>query len=379
MFQPFDTQNFETAIGMISGLPATRNFTSVDVQQMGIQYPIYNEDMRARLEATHVAGPLDPVFRLVDPNLQAPYAMVYSTGIQRQLGRSTMVDLAYVGTRGYKFRMSRTYNQPDRITGLRPNPALQAGAYIDNSQETTYDSLQTAVRQRLTSNLQFNLNYTLSSTRSNYDGDNPLNSVNDAGETIQEFFETDTNWGPAIGDSRHVFIGTVIYDIPELSRGPRVIRPIVGGWQISGIFRARSGEPVTVTQATVRAGSRPDLIDGSNVYSGNCCNIYDNNMQYLNRSAFQPVPLTSVNEPLRPGNTGNGQFRLPGFKNLDVSLTKSIGIGGPRRLELRADVLNAFNWVNYVSVQSNITAANFGVINGTGAARVAQLQARFSF
>jgi hypothetical protein len=86
-----------------------------------------------------------------------------------------------------------------------------------------------------------------------------------------------------------------------------------------------------------------------------------------------------VNQPIRPGNTTSGQFRLPGFHNLDISLAKPFNVGGQRRLELRADILNAFNWVNYVSVQTQINASDFGRINGTGAARVAQLQARFSF
>jgi hypothetical protein len=46
---------------------------------------------------------------------------------------------------------------------------------------------------------------------------------------------------------------------------------------------------------------------------------------------------------------------------------------------VRTDILNALNWINYAAVQTNIAASDFGKITGTGAARVAQLQARFSF
>ena len=45
MFQPLDTQNFETSIGMISGIPATTNFSAVEAANLGLRYPIYNEDM----------------------------------------------------------------------------------------------------------------------------------------------------------------------------------------------------------------------------------------------------------------------------------------------------------------------------------------------
>ena len=66
-----------------------------------------------------------------------------------------------------------------------------------------------------------------------------------------------------------------------------------------------TGEPLTVMQASSKAGSRPDVIDAGN----------------------------AINE----------------------------------------------NWINYVAAQTNITASNFGKITGTAAARVAQVQARFSF
>jgi len=89
---------------------------------------------------------------------------------------------------------------------------------VDDSQQTTYNSLQTSMRQRLTNKLQFNVNYTWSSTRANYDGDNTLSSVNDASQTAQEFFDIDSNWGAVIGDVRHSFIGSVIYETPSASR-----------------------------------------------------------------------------------------------------------------------------------------------------------------
>ena len=98
-----------------------------------------------------------------------------------------------------------------------------------------------------------------------------------------------------------------------------------------------------------------------------CCDINNNVMQYLNPAAFRAVPLNSMSrQTVRAGNVGVGQFRLPGLKNLDVSLSKAFPIGGQRRIELRADMLNALNWINYAAVQTNITASDFGRITGTG-------------
>jgi outer membrane receptor protein involved in Fe transport len=380
MFQPLDTQNFETSIGMISGIPATTNFSAVEAANLNLHYPIYNEDMLVRYQGIYTPSPLSPVGLLIDPNIQAPYAQVFTGGIQHAFGKATVVDAAYVGTRGYNFRMARTYNEPDRLTGIRPNTSLSQATYVDDSQRTTYNSLQTSMRQRFSSRLQVNLNYTLSSTRANYDGDNTLSSVNDASSTVQNFFDLESNWGPAIGDVRHSFIGSVIYETPGTSWSSPVARHLLGGWQISSIFRARSGEPLIVTQSSSRAGSRPDVIDAAGAINSQCCDINNNVMQYLNPAAFRAVPLNSTSrQTIRAGNVGVGQFRLPGLKNLDLSLGKSFSVGGGRRIEIRADMLNALNWINYAAVQTNITASDFGRITGTGAARVVQLQARFSF
>jgi hypothetical protein len=67
------------------------------------------------------------------------------------------------------------------------------------------------------------------------------------------------------------------------------------------------------------------------------------------------------------------------LKNVDVSVGKLFSVGGRKRIELRADILNALNWINYVATSTNRSSSNFGQITGVGAARVAQVQARFSF
>ena len=163
-----------------------------------------------------------------------PNAKVFMVGVQRAIGATTVANVAYVGTRGNHFRMARTYNEPDRITGLRPNPELNQATYVDDSQSTTYNSLQTSVKQRMSSRFHTTLNYTWSSTRSNYDGDNTLSSVNDASQTNQDFFDVDANWGPAIGDVAHSFISSVIYETPGADWSSAWARTIFGQWQISG-------------------------------------------------------------------------------------------------------------------------------------------------
>lgn len=54
-------------------------------------------------------------------------------GIQRALSANWMLESAFVGTRGVKFPMKRVFNPVDRLTGLRPNPNLGEGYYVDNT------------------------------------------------------------------------------------------------------------------------------------------------------------------------------------------------------------------------------------------------------
>ena len=83
------------------------NFSAVEAANLGLRYPIYNEDMLIRYQWIYTPSPLSPVGLLIDPNIQAPYAQVFTGGIQHAFGKATVVDAAYVGTRGYNFRMAQ--------------------------------------------------------------------------------------------------------------------------------------------------------------------------------------------------------------------------------------------------------------------------------
>ncbi len=88
-----------------------------------------------------------------------------------------------------------------------------------------------------------------------------------------------------------------------------------------------------------------------------------------------------------PGNLGFGNLgrnALRGFwqRRVDLSLAKSFPLGGVRHIELRWDVFNVFNTVNYALPNNVIGGAttDFGKItDSVGGPRVMQLGARFRF
>ena len=163
--------------------------------------------------------------------------------------------------------------------------------------------------------------------------------------------------------------------MPALYKQGRLAKSIFGGWQLSGIFQARTGEPVSLSQTGARQINRPDY-NGGQVYFDN----YRETLQYLNRSAFSLLPLNAVSRaPERGGNVGNGAIRTPGSVNLDFSIGKTVPITEKAKIQIRADMFNSLNHTNLNGLRTSLNDAFFGQLLGTAGARVIQLNTRFSW
>jgi len=158
-----------------------------------------------------------------------------------------------------------------------------------------------------------------------------------------------------------------------LSQGG-VVNKILGGWQISGIWRGNTGAPITITQT----GGRPDLVDIEGAVNKKCCSF--GNLQYLNPDAFVllPVVVASGRTPRR-GNISGTPVRGPAYTNLSLSLGKSFSLAETKTLEFKADMQNALNQTQYSGIVTNRSLFNFGQAIGTRSARVIQLQLRVAF
>jgi hypothetical protein len=334
---------------------------------------VYNDTVAAILEPRRQVQPT----LIIDPNLQMPYVLSSYFGVQHSLTSTLVLETAYVGNRGVKFPINRTYNFPDRVTGIRPNPQLSQGYYLDNSATSWYHSWQTTLRKRFSHNINFALRYTWSKQLATDSGDIGAYYQNDANVRAQDFFNLRREWGPADGDTTHYFSGDWVYQLPALtSLHSSVLRQVLGGWQFSGIISVASGQPIIISEQTGENISRPDYSSGNPINSN-----YTQTLQYLNTAAFAAVPVSAASSlPIRPGNLGRGAIRGPGFWNLDLSLGKNFKFAEKVQFQIRMDAFNAFNHTNMTSFAStDITNASFGRFTNTRGARVAQLNARLSF
>jgi hypothetical protein len=305
--------------------------------------------------------------------------MQFSLDVQRQLTRSLVLNTGFVGTRGVKLTLFRAANRVDRITGLRPNPNLSQPVYTDNSQSLSYYAWQTSLKKRFSSRLSFDVNYSWSKGLGTAAGDFGAWFAGENSNTLnQEFFDLRSDYGPTAYDLTHFFSAGWVYELPFFGKPNSTASYVLGGWQVSGIFRANTGLPVTVTQSSSIPGQRGEFIGGGQVKFDN----YRDTLQYLNPAVFQLIPVSSASgAPIRPGNVGRSSIREPGLWNLDFSLAKTfpIPIREAMRLQIRADLFNALNNTNLSGLRTSRNDAFFGRLLGTRGARVIQVGAVLNF
>jgi len=141
---------------------------------------------------------------------------------------------------------------------------------------------------------------------------------------------------------------------------------IIGGWQLGGLSRIRSGYPISVTLGLANAldtglpggAIRPDIIPGVPLVNPDWTPGNAQFTPYVNPRAF------SWPEPGRYGNAARNysSFRLPWVQSFDLSAHKRITPWKESRkyFELRVEV---FNVLNHKTFQPNF---NTNLFSGGG-------------
>lgn len=356
--------------------PFRFNFIRADTTRLGIKWPTYNDDLIRVIQSESATRGWTNTFSVVNPKLQNPYTMQFTFGFQHEIVPGLAIESAFVGNRGVKFLMQRWMNEPDRTTGLRPNPLLNVNYYVDESQQTFYASWQTSVRKRFSRGLSSSVHYTWSRSLSTAGGDIGAYYQGDADARTQDFFNPRADRGPSTGDITHYLTAEWTYELPKLAHTNVLAKHVLGGWQASGILLARTGIPVQLGQAATGLNvARPDYIGGQ-VYFDD----YRTTLRYLNAAAFALVPINPTSRiSVRPGNVGNNAIREPGAWNLNFALSKEFAVTERSRFRVGMDGFNFFNHTNLNGLVTSINNRFFGELQGTAGARQIQLNIRYSF
>jgi hypothetical protein len=332
-------------------------------------------------------GPVGPAGRpdVISPTRELPNARKdqWSFDIQRELWQGTAVDLQYVGSHTIHLDRSFFNNTPQPGPGpvdpRRPSQRYRSRRIIQNDLEADYDAVSIIFRKRLSHGLQADAHYTWSRTRD-------MATHSNGGGATMDNYDIWRDYGPANWDIPHRFVASYSYELPFFRESSQpVLKYVAAGWQISGVTTIQSGSPINVTFGSDRANigitglQRPDLVGplpslncqpnsagASDVERRQLINCFD-------ASAFAlPAQFTF-------GNLSRNALRGPKFTSTDLTFMKNIPLGGDVRLQLRAEVFNVFNTVNYGNPNASFGSAAFGRITGAGAMRQMQLGGKVLF
>lgn len=217
-----------------------------------------------------------------------------------------------------------------------------------------YEALQATLKKQLSQGIQFNFNYTYSTS---FDLASDAESVGEwsglSGEVVNPWMGNQLS-GPSDFDLRHQINAQYIWQLPFgegrpfASHAGKALDAVIGGWQLSGITRWSTGFPVSagtcfcfptnwqltgLASSTTRfSGSHSNVVDpgGSRTY-----NVFSNPAASI--PAFD-VPL--------PGESGSrNPIRGDGVWNTDIQVGKTwkMPFNESHSLRLTADMINVFN------------------------------------
>jgi Carboxypeptidase regulatory-like domain/TonB dependent receptor len=354
-----------------------------------------------------------------DPNYKDPYSHQWHVEFQRELTKSNMISVAYVGSVSRRLPYSGLANAARQafpngtpaatVDAARAVPWVGAGVnYTLAIGKANYKALEAKFQRRFTSGLSTLVSYTWG--RSKDTGSGYFNVENGPGgsSTIQNFWDQSTAWGVSSYDITHFLSWATVYELP-FGKGKKWLRNgpaswILGDWQTNFIAQARTGAPfnliVTGDLANLRGSGvstpnnylRPNLIadpfkagpvpanpdplcqltisqKNAAGQFGRAADAVHTIATWLNPCAFG-IPSGAFGD--LPRNT----FRGPAVYTVDLSMFKSIAVNERFKVQLRAEAFNVFNIINWdtpananLTLNSNATAIAPNVARITGLAQ----------
>jgi hypothetical protein len=277
-----------------------------------------------------------------------PFVVQYNFGVQRLLGKDIVLNVSYVGSRGYNLLVQNDTNppiptlvngQPNFLNAPRKNPNLGAIAFNLPDGSSWYNSLQVYLTRNVGRTWQFQGAYAYSKCLDYGSIAFALESSNSAQQARSDPYNLARDKGRCDFDVTHNFTGSATYFVPL--HGNRIVE----GWQLSTIAIAHSGNPFSVQDGFDRVGlnnpagtpgERPNLVPGrsNNPILGRVNQWYDPLAFALQGAGFI-------------GNLGRNTLIGPIFFDFDIAVGKTTRVKENISLEFRVEAFNLFNHPNF--------------------------------
>jgi len=316
----------------------------------------------------------------VDPNAKTPYTEQWHVAIEQQIPFSTVLKVAYVGTKGThldNFRdinasqLGSTYNGATvtAVSTNRPYPLFAQISELETRQTSSYNALQVTAERRA-HGLSFLVSYTYS---------HALDEGSAESAAVLNPYNIRADYGNSDYNVPNRFVASGNYKLPFQGRG--VLAPLARGWQVNAIGQFYDGLPFSVSSSSgVGDGLTPRAQLLSGYGNGSLPKNQRTLSHWFNTAAFaNPTAGTW-------GNSGRNSLQGPGTKSVDFSLFKDTHLTESKVLQLRAEVFNLANTPQFDNPGATVGAGTEGVISQEGSEatfqrteRQVQLAAKITF
>jgi len=362
-------------------------------------------------------APLSSPWSFADRNNRNPYFQQFNASVQYQIQPETVLQVAYVGSRGLRLYRQVNINQA-RIASLdhpitnavtevvitsnsNENASLRAplqgvdpGMFSlnESSGQSTYHSLQVSLTRRSSRGLQFAAAYTFSKSMDNTsaagggpgsDGTPDTGNGIDTSGVVGNQVDPRANRGLSDFDRTHRFTLNFVWELPVPNRwsASRAGRTLFTEWQLSGFLVAMSGLPIDLYDPAGGTlygsiyGARPNWVPVANrgtPTKNPPAGYYFNPYAFAEATVQPGAVIPSAHDPSAIaadfgtdyGNVGRNILRGPSQSNVDLSVMKRFPVRETKNLEFRVDFLNALNHANKSNPVSDIGAASLDPTTG---------------
>jgi hypothetical protein len=298
----------------------------------------------------------------IDPDLESPDIYQYNLTVERELAGDLGLRVSYIGSTMRKLLVDRDYNTlPASTTPFDPSvpedyarlPYPLYGYYMDiveNRGSGQFHAAQTELQRRWRNGLALNVAYTLAHSDSNA----PDTGNSTIGPVQFDPYDIEKDRGPDPNVVKHRVVANATYDVP-VGRGRRHgasmsgwADALFGGWTVSTLFQARSGQNLTPFFSgfyTTSPWNTGKPLDGLGTFF--CCAWRPDQIGNPNsggsRGAFFDQTAYALPAPGTLGNAKKGSLKGPGTWVVNFAFYKNVFQMDRFRLQFSALLDNAFN------------------------------------
>jgi hypothetical protein len=312
----------------------------------------------------------------VDRNYRLGMVQIYNLNIQRTIPLGIVLNVGYNGAKGSGLDV---VGSPNGVpTSINPagvtTPGIAPFDYEESAAESRSNQLVFSAQKRMQKGIALGATYTYMHAIDNASG------VGGAvGTPVQNLFNLAAEEGNSSFDRRHDLTGNWVTELPFgpnrafLNKGG-FWGAALDGFSLSGTFTFATGNYLT----PVYTGNEEEALS-ANVYTQRPDRVFSQPLKgpgtlaaWFNASAFQ-APASAY------GTASQGSIEGPGTVAVSSSLSRTLRLGETRSFEARVTATNVFNTVQYDSISTDESSANFGQVLSAAAMRSLLVQARYRF